>query len=122
MDIVEIVNIYLKTLKNAQKNYLYNEIKTKTRHEKLYRSISNELVDIEGSSVWLIKRNISAKEEAHLCCLQDRNMFDGIPGMCPHCKERTKSVDYLTTQCNRMLGYDYKRRHNEVVKCIHLFL
>ena len=42
--------------------------------------------------------------------------------MCPHCKERSKSVDHLASQCNRMLGHDYTRRHNEVVKCIHLFL
>ena len=66
--------------------------------------------------------NISAKEEAYLCYLQDRNLFGGAPGVCPHCKERTKSVDHLATQCSRMLGHDYKRRHNEVVKCLHLFL
>jgi hypothetical protein len=66
--------------------------------------------------------NVNAREEAKLCYLQDRNLFGGTPGKCPHCKERTKSVDHLATQCNRMLGTDYTRRHNEVVKCIHLFL
>jgi hypothetical protein len=66
--------------------------------------------------------NVSAKDEAHLCYLQDRNLFGGAPGLCPHCKERPKTVDHLATQCNRMLGHDYTRRHNEVVKCIHLLL
>ena len=66
--------------------------------------------------------NVSAKDEAHLCYLQDRNLFGSAPGICPHCKERPKTVDHLATQCNRMLGHDYTRRHNEVVKCIHLFL
>ena len=105
-----------------KKNYLYSEIKNKTRHEKPYRSKSNELVDLEGSSLWMTHGNISAKEEAYLCYLQDRNLFGGAPGVCPNCKERTKSVDHLAIQCSRMLGHDYTRRHNEVVKCLHLFL
>ncbi|KAI5169411.1 hypothetical protein PAEPH01_0686 [Pancytospora epiphaga] len=29
-------------------------------------------------------------------------------------------VDYLATQCDRMLYHDYTCRHNEVVRCIHL--
>ena len=80
------------------------------------------MVDMVQSSVWITHGNVSAKDEAHLCYLQDRNLFGGAPGICPHCKERPKTVDHLATQCNRMLGHDYTRRHNEVVKCIHLFL
>jgi hypothetical protein len=34
----------------------------------------------------------------------------------------TKSVDHLATKCDRMLGHDYMRRHNEVVKSIHLVM
>ena len=84
--------------------------------------MSNELVDIENSSKWLCKGNISAIEEAHMCYLQDRNIFGSNPGMCHHCRERPKTVDHLATQCNRMLGHDYTRRNNEIVKCLHLFL
>ena len=80
----------LNVLERAQKNHLYSEIQTKTRHEKLYGAMSNELVDIEASSTWLTKGNISAKEEAHLCYLQDRNLFGGAPGQCPHCKKEPK--------------------------------
>ena len=109
-------------LEAAQKNYLYNEIKNKTRHEKLYRAKSNKLVALANSSLWLLKGNINAREEAHLCYLQDRNLFGGSPGICQHCKERPKTVDHLATQCSRMLGHDYTRRHNEVVKIIYLFL
>ena len=112
----------LETLEAAQKRSLYSEIKTKTRHEKLYRAASNELVDMKNSSLWLMQGNVKAQDEAYLCYLQDRNMFGGDPGICQHCKERTKSVDHLATQCSKMLGYDYTRRHNEVVKCIHLLL
>ena len=112
----------LNILEAAQKKHLYGEIKAKTRHEKLYRAASNNIVDMENSALWLTHGNIRAQDEAYLCYLQDRNMFGGDPGICQHCKERTKSVDHLATQCNRMLGYDYTRRHNEVVKCIHLLL
>ena len=31
-------------------------------------------------------------------------------------------MDHLATKCDRMLGHDYVRRHNEVVRCIHLLL
>lgn len=111
-----------KSLEDLQKKSLYSDIKQKSRHEKLYRARENELVDIENSSIWLSKGNISVRDEAYLCYLQDRNMFGGAPGLCPHCKERTKSVDHLATQCSKMLGHDYTRRHNEIVKCLHLLL
>ena len=114
--------INLEILEKAQKELLYSEIKEKTLHEKLYRAMSNDLIDIEGPLIWLTKGKINAKDEAHLPYLQDRNLFGGMPGNCPHCKERIKSVDHLATQCNRMLGTDYMRRHNEVVRCIHLHL
>ncbi|KAI5170908.1 hypothetical protein PAEPH01_1544, partial [Pancytospora epiphaga] len=48
----------------------------------------------------------------HIC-----NMFRGETGTCPHCKKRSKTVDHLATQCDRMLYHDYTRRHNEVVRC-----
>ena len=48
--------VTLKILEEAQKNLLYSEIKNKTRHEKLYRAKSNEMVDLEKSSLWLTKR------------------------------------------------------------------
>ena len=31
-------------------------------------------------------------------------------------------MDHLATKCDRMLGHDYTRRHNEVLRCIHLTL
>ncbi|KAI5168288.1 hypothetical protein PAEPH01_0001 [Pancytospora epiphaga] len=49
-------------------------------------------------------------------------MFDGEQMKCSHCKERRKTVDHLATQCDRMLYHDYTRRHNEVVRCMHLSL
>ncbi|KAI5181290.1 hypothetical protein PAEPH01_2797 [Pancytospora epiphaga] len=36
--------------------------------------------------------------------------------------EHSKTVNYLKTQCNRMLYYNYTCRHTEVVRCIYLSL
>ncbi|KAI5177774.1 hypothetical protein PAEPH01_2504 [Pancytospora epiphaga] len=47
-------------------------------------------------------------------------MFRKETGTCPHCKKRSKTVDHLAMQCDRMLYHDYTRRRKEVVRCIHL--
>lgn len=112
----------VKTLKNAQKNMLYTKINEKSRHRKLLNAKNNELVDITASSKWLEICNINPRDEANLAYLQDRNVFGENPGLCSHCRLKRKTVDHLATQCIKMLGYDYKQRHNEVIKCIHLFL
>ncbi|TBU10202.1 hypothetical protein CWI38_1945p0030 [Hamiltosporidium tvaerminnensis] len=46
----------------------------------------------------------------------------GADGMCQHCNKSGKTVDYLATRCEKMLGHGYTRRHNEVVRCLHLLL
>ncbi|KAL6120507.1 hypothetical protein NUSPORA_02757 [Nucleospora cyclopteri] len=33
-----------------------------------------------------------------------------------------KTVDHLATRCDRMLAFDYTKRHNEVLRCIHLLM
>ncbi|KAI5169545.1 hypothetical protein PAEPH01_0799 [Pancytospora epiphaga] len=62
------------------------------------------------------------QDEAQCCYLYICNTFGGETGTCPHCKKRSKTVDHLATQCDRMLYHDYTRRHNEVVCCIHFGL
>ena len=32
------------------------------------------------------------------------------------------NVDHLATCCGRLLEFDYKRRHNEIVRCIHYMI
>ncbi|TBU13179.1 hypothetical protein CWI38_0509p0010, partial [Hamiltosporidium tvaerminnensis] len=46
----------------------------------------------------------------------------GADGVCQHCGKSGKTVDHLATRCEKMLGHDYTRRHNEVVRCLHLLL
>ena len=111
-----------KKLYEAQRNSLYNEIKTKHHHSKLYSLCDNPTFSIKGSSTWLKEGRNNPKDEASLCFLQDRNIFLGETANCPHCKVKKKTVEHLATKCDRMLSYDYTRRHNEVVRCIHLQL
>ena len=109
-------------LTEAQQNTLYGEIRKKLVHQRLYRAAENSAVSVEDSALWLRKGNIAPREEAALCALQDRNLFMGAGGNCPHCGKAPKTVDHLATRCDRMLAHEYTRRHNEVVRCIHLHL
>ena len=111
-----------KSLCEAQIKSLLVNIKAKECHERLFRVCDHELADVKDSSIWLTKGNIKPRDEGAYCFLQDRNMFFGEKVLCPHCKAATKTVDHLATKCDRMLGHDYTRRHNEVLKCIHLSL
>ncbi|KAF7682727.1 hypothetical protein TCON_2056 [Astathelohania contejeani] len=104
---------------NAQRKLLYDEINKKKFHEKLHRARSNELVSLKGFSTWMKYGNIDPRAEGIYCYIQDRNIFwrdDAL--QCQHCGKAKKSKDYLATGCYRMLGYNYTRRHNEVLKCI----
>ncbi|TBU13328.1 hypothetical protein CWI38_0465p0010, partial [Hamiltosporidium tvaerminnensis] len=71
---------------------------------------------------WLKRGNIRPRNEAVFCYIQDRNVFWGADGVCQHCGKSGKTVDHLATRCEKMLGHDYTRRHNEVVRCLHLLL
>ncbi|EQB62164.1 hypothetical protein NAPIS_ORF00266 [Vairimorpha apis BRL 01] len=72
--------------------------------------------------MWIHKGNNSARQEGKLCFLQDRNIFFNDSNMCPHCNQAKRTVDHMATRCEKMLGHDYMRRHNEIVKCLHLLL
>ncbi|KAF9761474.1 hypothetical protein NGRA_2622 [Nosema granulosis] len=99
------------------------KLNNKTLYKKLYKGLSNENVSIKDSSIWLKYGNIPAIREGDaLCFLQDKNIFLGEPKRCPHCGEAYKTVDHLAYKCEKMLGTDYTRRHNEVLKCIHLLM
>ncbi|TBU20696.1 hypothetical protein CWI38_0032p0010, partial [Hamiltosporidium tvaerminnensis] len=111
-----------KSLEESQLAKLFNEIEKRKLHSKLYNARKNELVSVSDSSRWLKRGNIRPRNEAVFCYIQDRNVFWGADGVCQHCGKSGKTVDHLATRCEKMLGHDYTRRHNEVVRCLHLFL
>ena len=65
------------------------------------------------------KENIPQRNEAALCSPQDRNTFLDDKSRCPHCNSSAKTVEHLVSRRDRLLGHDYTRRHNEVVRYIH---
>ncbi|TBU13074.1 hypothetical protein CWI38_0538p0010 [Hamiltosporidium tvaerminnensis] len=101
-----------KSLEEAQLAKLYNEIEKRKLHSKLYNARKNELVSVSDSS--------RPRNEALFCYIQDRNVFWGADCVCQRCNKSGKTVDHLATRCEKMLGHDYTRRHNEVVRCLYL--
>ncbi|TBU13251.1 hypothetical protein CWI38_0488p0010, partial [Hamiltosporidium tvaerminnensis] len=94
-------------LKEAQLANLYNEIKNRKLHSKLYSAKNNQLVSVNDPSGWLKKGSVRPHNKAVYV---------------QHCNQSRKTVDHLVTRYEKMLGHDYSRRHNEVVRCIHLLL
>ncbi|TBU05269.1 hypothetical protein CWI36_0653p0010, partial [Hamiltosporidium magnivora] len=100
-----------KSFEEAQLAKLYKKIEKRKLHS-----------NVSDSSRWLKRGNIRPRNEAVFCYIQDRNVFWGADGVCQHCGKSGKTVDHLATRCEKMLGHDYTRRHNEVVRCLHLLL
>ncbi|KAF7684095.1 hypothetical protein TCON_0701 [Astathelohania contejeani] len=118
-----LIDVSAKNLLNSQHTLPYDKINKKKLHERLYRGRSNELVSLKDSSTWMKNRNNNFHTESIYCYIQDKNVFwrdDAL--QCQHCGKAKKSIDHLATGCDRMLGHDYTRRHNEVLRCIHLLL
>ncbi|KAF7683993.1 hypothetical protein TCON_0797 [Astathelohania contejeani] len=68
-------------------------------------------------------RNINFRAQAIYCYIKHRNVFGRNDALqCQHYGKAKKSIDHLATGCDRMVGHDYTRRHNEVLRCIHLLL
>ncbi|XP_029654797.1 uncharacterized protein LOC115228332 [Octopus sinensis] len=113
----------MSTLMEIQHEYLLKEIEKKQMHSILFQCLKDTEVNVCESSGWLVNGNHSPMTEGRLCLLQDRNMFfDNGENKCTHCNSARKTVDHLATRCGRMLNSSYLRRHNEVVRCIHLHL
>ncbi|XP_029656130.1 uncharacterized protein LOC115230029 [Octopus sinensis] len=121
--ILDMENLGVEFIKDAQRKYLLKNINCKMLHSVLFKCMDEQNVDLATSSEWLSKGNNGPRSEALYCLLQDRNLFfTSMGSLCSHCKKCKKTVDHLATQCGKMLNSDYLRRHNEVVKCIHLHL
>lgn len=51
------------------------------------------------------------KKQVLLCCKTEIYFVEKLKN-----DHIVKTVDHLATKCDRMVGHDYTRRHNEVVK------
>ncbi|XP_029657451.1 uncharacterized protein LOC115231609 [Octopus sinensis] len=122
-NIQDIGSLDLNMLRELQKNSLIEQIMKKPLHAILFDCLNDSNVDVAESSHLLLHGNNSPRSEALLCFIQERNLFfDNVGAICSHCNSSKKTVDHLATRCGRMLNSDYLRRHNEVMKCVHLHL
>ena len=111
--------INTKNLLIKHKTSRVDRIREKKMHKILF-SNEDQIIDVRQSTMWLTKGNISPQQEGMLTKLQDRNIyFGGLSSKCPHCQTGSRSVQHLSTHCGGMLNYEYRRRHDEVVKCLH---
>ena len=111
--------VSLQNIRKIQEEKKIEAIRSKTMHSILFTDDDN-VFDQKFSTLWLTKGNISGKQEGMMAKLQDRNLYFGANNKkCPHCKTATKSVEHLATHCGRLLSFDYKQRHDEVVRCLH---
>ncbi|KAG0435242.1 LINE-1 retrotransposable element ORF2 protein [Dictyocoela muelleri] len=110
----DVVNSF--TLEDAFQRKLIEEIKKKELHGILYKDFEST-TDIKDSSTWLKRGRLSPKTEGYLCNIQDRNIFYQ-KSKCHHCNKTTASVDHIATRCDKMLYFDYKKRHDAILKII----
>ncbi|KAG0435495.1 Retrovirus-related Pol polyprotein from type-2 retrotransposable element R2DM [Dictyocoela muelleri] len=115
-NMAENENFNKSSLNNVFQMKLINELKNKGKHGKMFIDDGNFL-KVTDSSIWLRRGKLDPKTEANLCNIQDRNVFYNTE-KCPHCKITNISVDHLATRCEKMLHYNYKRRHDEIIKVI----
>ncbi|KAG0435477.1 LINE-1 reverse transcriptase like protein [Dictyocoela muelleri] len=104
------------TLEDAFQKKMIEKIKKKELHGTLFKEFES-LNDIKDSSIWLKRGKLSPKTEGYLCNIQDRNIFYQKP-KCHHCNKSTASVDHIATRCEKMLYFDYKKRHDDIQKII----
>ncbi|KAI2805264.1 hypothetical protein BLOT_004258 [Blomia tropicalis] len=104
----------------VQEENRMQQIRDKRMHSIVFQNESGH-IDVKQSSLWLKKGNISPQEEGMLCKLQDRNLFFEKRS-CPNCMNRRLSVDHLATYCGKYVSFEYKRRHDEIVRCLHFMI
>ena len=111
----------MATIKVIQKHNLIESWKSKKLHGISRIHFEKDNFSKMSSSMWLTNGNISPKQEGSLTLLQDRNYFWINKANCDAC-QAPMNVDHIATRCTRLVSHEYRRRHDEAVKCIALKL
>ncbi|KAG0435885.1 Retrovirus-related Pol polyprotein from type-1 retrotransposable element R2 [Dictyocoela muelleri] len=111
------------TFKDIQKNNLLESLKNKALHGTFFKKLMEMNLSHTNCNEWLLHGNQKPSSEAYGFLMQDRYLSSFYnSGKCKFCKKANVSIDHLATRCGLLLHSSYIRRHNEVVKCIHLRL
>lgn len=106
-------------IKHKQKASLIDSWRGKPLHGIARKNFEKQSFNKLCSSFWLSKGNISPKQEGSLMLLQDRNLFWINKQRCKSC-DAPANVDHLASRCSKLVTHEYRRRHDEIVKCIGL--
>ncbi|KAG0435486.1 Retrovirus-related Pol polyprotein from type-2 retrotransposable element R2DM [Dictyocoela muelleri] len=118
--IPENIPVNINNLNEAFQRILLSYINKKEMHNRLFNHITS-INQINDSSIWLTRGKLNPMTEGNFCNIQDRNVLY-YKNKCSHCKNSSASVDHIATRCEKMLYYDYKKRHDEIVKIIIISL
>ncbi|KAG0435685.1 hypothetical protein DMUE_4596 [Dictyocoela muelleri] len=111
-----------KKIRNVQIEHLIKKISKKSIHSKIFINYKN-MYDSRLSSKWLSISNVSPKIEKNLITLQDRNTMSMHNSLkCFYCHKVKICVDHLATCCKSLVRLKYSDRHDQMLKCIHLYL
>ncbi|KAG0435853.1 hypothetical protein DMUE_4498 [Dictyocoela muelleri] len=109
------------TINDIQKNQLIESLKNKSLHGTFFKKLLEMNLSHTNCNEWLLYGNQKPSSEAYGFLMQDRYLSSFYnSGKCKFCKKANVSIDHLATRCRLLLHSSYIRRHNEVVKCIHL--
>ncbi|KAG0435865.1 Retrovirus-related Pol polyprotein from type-1 retrotransposable element R2 [Dictyocoela muelleri] len=98
-------------------------LKEKIMHGTFFKKIEEYGFSISSNNLWLLYGNHTSSTEAYNFLMQDRYLSSFYKaGRCKFCKKCNISIDHLATRCGMLLHSSYIRRHNEVIKSIHLRL
>ncbi|KAG0438663.1 Retrovirus-related Pol polyprotein from type-2 retrotransposable element R2DM [Dictyocoela muelleri] len=114
-------NTDAKTIREIQTNQLVAKLKNKIFHGTFFNKLTELGFNISSGNEWILYGYQTAKTEAYGFLIQDRYLSSFYnAGKCKFCKKAKISIDHLATRCGMLLHTSYIRRHNEVVKSIHL--
>lgn len=111
-----------RSVKEAQKLARMERISRKALHKVVYEDV-NSVLDLEESSKWMKQGDVSPKDEGLWMKLQDRNWFHSEGHkQCHICRSKQITVDHLATRCERLVSTEYRRRHDDILKSIHMHI
>ncbi|MEG0362112.1 MAG: reverse transcriptase family protein [Longicatena sp.] len=117
----QLADITHKELKTQQHRLLLETLKNKILHGKINNTISERGYDSKFTSKWLHKGRHSPYMEALAHLIIDRNLQStNEKRKCIKCNNAIMSVDHVATRCKVNLNLYYSKRHNEILKAIHL--
>ena len=116
--------------KKTRREERHKRWREKSLHGKLIREIDD--IKDESSWDWIRKGSLKKETEGMIFAAQEQALRTNwikkhidkqdIGDKCRMCGEREESVSHLIAECKKLAQRDYKNRHDNIAKIIHLEL